>query len=114
MFQTLKTNWRDIVLFLLIGIGFAILADFLVYWASRTGNSLGVASLLNYLQGFSRFVGANLAAALLGVIVWPTLNRFGNQKFSHAWQTLPPGDQLKVYVSVLLLQGIMAAICFAA
>jgi hypothetical protein len=112
MLQTLKTNWRDILAFLVIGVGFAVLADLVIYWATKSGNTLGLASLINYLQGFSRYVAAHLAAAMLGVVLWPTINRFGNDSFSAGWKALDIETKTKIYIGFFWVEGLIAAICF--
>lgn len=116
MFNTLKTNWRDIVLFLVIGLGFAFFADWVIYLATREGATIGLASMVNYLRGFSLFVGVNLAAALLGVTTWPTINKKFNQdgQFQRGWEALGDKGQVLVYIGLFQVQAIVAAICFSA
>lgn len=116
MWKTIKTNWRDIALFIAIGLGFAFVADWAIYLATREGATIGLASVVNYMKGFSLFVGTNLAAALLGVTTWPTINKYFNQdgQFQKGWDSLGDKGKTIVYISLIQAQALVAAICFAA
>jgi ABC-type siderophore export system fused ATPase/permease subunit len=110
----MATNWRNIVLFLVVGLGLSFASDFVVNWATREGDITGLATVTNYLQGFSRYVGATCAVALLGIVAWPTVNKFANNSFQHAWDVLSDEKRLFVYIGIMLVETIAAAICFAA
>jgi ABC-type phosphate transport system permease subunit len=115
MMNTLKTNWRDIVLFLVVGLGFAFLTDWLIAVSTSSGLSTSIASALNFLSGFSKFVGATLAATFLGLISWPTFNKFANDDFSFqkGWDALGDKGKFITVVAVLMGYAVVAAICFA-
>ncbi len=112
-FRTIATNWRTIVMFVIFGLGLAFLSDFVVNWSTRKGDVTGLATVSNYLQGFSRYVGANAAAALLGIVAWPTINKFGNSRFQEGWDSLGLQGQTIVYIALMATEGICAAICFS-
>jgi hypothetical protein len=116
MMSTLKTNWRDIVLFLVVGLGFSFLVDWLIAASTAAGLSTSIASALNFLSGFSKFVGATAAATFLGLLTWPTFNKFANDDFSfqRGWEALGDKGKLITLVSVLLGYTLVAAICFSA
>ncbi len=114
MIKTIITNWRDIVAFLLIGIGLVILSGVIDYVSGWLGFKLILPAISNYLQGFSRFVGANLAASVIGVALWPTINRFGNHSFKDGWEAIPLQGQCLVYIGLFVAESIVAAICFSA
>jgi hypothetical protein len=113
--KTLLTNWKDILAFLAVAAIFNILAD-VVTRLSVTGNDVvGLANLVGMLKGFSNFVGANLCAWMIGIaIAWPTLNRFSNDGFAAAWNSLTIEKQLYLFTVVATLELIAAAICFSA
>jgi hypothetical protein len=116
MWSTIKTNWRDIALFIGIGLVFAFVADWIIYMATLRDATIGLASVINYMKGFSLFVGANLAAALIGVTTWPTINSKFNQdgQFRKGWESLGDKGQVLVYIGLIQAQALVAAICFAA
>ena len=112
MLTTLRTNWRDIAFFLLIGLGLVVLSGLIDYVSGWLGFRLILPALSNYLQGFSRFVGANIAASLLGIALWPTVNRFANERFADAWRALTIQQHLGIYLGLFAVETIAAAICF--
>jgi hypothetical protein len=114
MCSTLKTNWRDIVVFLLIGLGLVIVSGLIDYVSGWLGFRLILPAISNYLQGFSRFVGANIAASVIGIALWPTVNKFANEGFADAWRTLTAQQHLGIYIGLFAVEAIAAAICFSA
>ncbi len=114
MLKTIITNWRDIALFLVIGLGLVILSGLIDYVSARLGFQLILPAISNYLQGFSRFVGAGLAASLLGLVAWPTINRFGNHSFQAGWDAIPLWGKTITYIALAAACLIAAAICFSA
>jgi len=116
--KTLATNWRDLLAFVLIGIGLAVIGGVIDYAAGRYADS-GLARLIlpplaNYLQGFSRFMGASITATFLWMMLWPTVNRYGNHSFADGWNALSPAARFFTYVGLIGVALIAAAICFAA
>jgi hypothetical protein len=115
---TLRSNWRDLIAFIIIGIGLACAGGAIDYAAGRYAD-VGIARLIlpplaNYLQGFSRFVGASFSATFLWMLLWPTVSRFGNDSFSDAWKSLSIQQHLLVYFALISVALIAAAICFSA
>lgn len=114
VFNTLKTNWRDLTSAILMVIGFSFLADLIVRWSSSDETSTWLVSVVSLLQGFAKFSAANLCLWFLGMAVaWPRLNGFGNEFFAEAWTTLTPKEKLYTFCFVACMQGIMAALCFS-
>jgi hypothetical protein len=113
MLKTLRTNWRDIVLFLVVGLGLALAAAFVDYLSTRFGLGSWAAVIANYFKGFSMFVGANFAAIFFGLCAWPTINNFGNTEFHVGWGEFNRKEKTIVYMAVLFAEGLVAAICFA-
>lgn len=117
--KTIKTNWRDLATFFLVGIGLAMMGGVSDYLAGRFADN-GFARLVlpflgNYLQGFSRFAGAALSATFLWMwIFWPTVNRFGNGNFADTWAKQSDQFHLIVYIALIGTALIAAAICFSA
>lgn len=113
--KTILTNWKDILAFLAIAVLFAVLADVVTKLSVSGADVPGLANLVGTLRGFSNFVGANLAAWLIGIaIAWPTLNRYGNEHFSKGWEALNEEKKFLVFVFVAVFELIAAAICFSA
>ena len=116
MWNTLKTNWRDLLAFLGIGIAFSVLADLVINLTVRFGGTLpGLAHFTNLLQGFATFVGANLCAWLIGVgVAWPTINRWSHDQasFNDAWEKMIPPERLWVFVVIAIGELVAAALCF--
>lgn len=120
MFQLLRSNFRDILAFLVISIICCVLLDLLTDWSvsqDLAGRSIpGLALFISLLLGFSRFAAANLCAWLLGVAVgWPTINRWGSNQdtFLHAWNSLHTGQRLNLFIAVAGIELLAAAIIFA-
>lgn len=113
MFHTLKTNWRDLVLFFVVGLGLALAAAFVDYGAARFGLGSWAPVIANYFKGFALFVAANFAAIFLGLLAWPTINRFGNESFQLGWEQFSLKEKTLIYMGVLFAEGLVAAICFA-
>lgn len=115
--KSLQTNWRDLLFFLLIGLGLAIVGGLIDYVAALFGTGKFVTLVLptvsNYLQGFSRFVGASLTATFVWMLLWPTVNRFGNDSFNLGWTAMGLRGQFITYVSLIGVALIAAAICFS-
>ncbi len=114
MLKTFITNWRDITAFLLIGLGLVVVSGFIDYVSAWLGFQLVLPAVSNYLQGFSRFVGANLAASVIGMALWPTVNRFANESFADAWRSLTQAQHIAAYLGLFAVETIAAAICFSA
>lgn len=115
--KTLQTNLRDIIAFILIGLGIAILGGLVDYVSALFGSSKFVAlvfpTVSNYLQGFSKFIGASITATLLWMLLWPTVNEFGNHTFQEGWKSLTLPQQFATYVSLIIAALLAAAICFS-
>ncbi|MBK1883652.1 hypothetical protein JIN85_14620 [Luteolibacter pohnpeiensis] len=112
--KTLLTNWREIAFFVIFGICLAAISGTIDYVAKLFGLGIWAPTLATYCMGFARFTGANFCAVFLGLICWPTLNRFGNQSFSDGWASFSVKEQTIVYMTVLLIEGIIAGLCFSA
>ena len=112
MIQTLKTNWRDLVAFLALGLGLVALAGGIDFLAGLLGGNVFLPYLSNYLQGIARFVGATFAVSFLGIAAWPTINRYANHSFSEGWEAMPPWGKFVVYVALFAALHISASISF--
>lgn len=115
--KTLRTNWRDLVAFLVLGLGLSSMGGLTDYYAARFGDNelvrLVTPSISNYLQGFAKFIGACIAASTLWMILWPTVSKFGNHAFEIAWRSLTSAQQFFTYLGLIGVALIAAAICFS-
>lgn len=115
---TIKANLRDLVAFVLIGLGFACiggLLDYVAAWGADKGFlALVIPTISNYIQGFSRFIGASLTATFVWMLLWPLVSSTANIKFDETFKSLPATHQLAVYLTLILGALIAAAICFSA
>jgi hypothetical protein len=115
--STIKANWRDILAFVLIGLGFACaggILDYFAAWGSEKGFlALVIPTISNYIQGFSRFIGASITASLLWMLLWPLVSSNANKNFDTLFAALPGNHQLFVYIALILGGLISAAICFS-
>lgn len=115
--HTLATNWRDLLAFAVIGLGLASSSGVLDYVSTYYGNntflSLVLPSVSNYLQGFSKFVGAGVCASILWMATWPTVSKFGNHFFEDGWGSLTIQQQFFTYVGLIATALIAGSICFA-
>jgi hypothetical protein len=116
-FGTIRANWRDLLAFVLVGLGFACVGgvlDYLAAWGKDGGFlALVIPTISNYIQGFSRFIGASITATLLWMLLWPRVSSTANKSFDTAFDALPANHQLAVYLALILGGLIAAAICFA-
>lgn len=113
MFKTLRTNWREIALFIL-GLLLALGGAMVDYVATRYGLGTWAATLANRLQGFSILAFANFAAVFFGLTLWPKLNHFANHDFTQWWDGQGLRRQGEIFIIVFIAQGLMAAVCFHA
>lgn len=116
--KSLKTNWRDILAFLLLGVGLAAVGGTVDYVNARYGalnewSALMLPSLSNYFQGFSKFVGAVVTASIFYMFTWPAINKFSNAGFATAWRNLDSEKKLYVYVALMAVALLAASICFS-
>ncbi len=116
--STIKVNARDILAFVLVGLGIACLGGILDYFAAKTLDggffALVLPTVSNYLQGFSRFIGASLTATLLWMLLWPKVSSTLNGSFDEIFEAMPAVHKLILYVALILGGLISAAICFSA
>lgn len=114
---TIKANWRDLVAFLLVGLGFASVGgvlDYISNWGDDGGFlALVLPTISNYIQGFSKFVGASLTATLLWMLFWPKVSSTENESFDSQFEGLNPAQKVAVYLSLIIGALIAAAICFS-
>lgn len=115
--KSLKTNWRDLLAFTVIGLGLASLGGVLdyvsAYFSDNTFVHLVLPTLSNYLQGFSKFIGASLTSTLLFMLLWPTLNTFGNDSFKLGWESLTVSQKFFTYLGMIAVALLAASICFS-
>lgn len=116
--STIKSNWRDLIAFVIFGIGLAIIGGVIDFAAGRYADNtvarLILPPLANYLQGFSRFLGASFSATFVWMLLWPTISQFGNEKFTDGWAALTTVQRFVVYLALIATALIAAAICFSA
>jgi len=117
LLKTIKSNWRDFIAFALIGLGLAMLSGAIDYFSARFGDNtfirLVLPTLSNYLQGFSRFIGASLTATCLWMLLWPTISQFGAGRFTEGFDSLGVKGQFICYITLIGVALIAAAICFS-
>ncbi len=115
--KTLKSNWRDLVAFVLIGLGFACVGGILDYvsnWGKDGGFlALVLPTLSNYIQGFSKFIGASLTATFVWMLLWPKVSNSANTTFNDTFETLSAEKRLVIYLALVAVALIAAAICFS-
>lgn len=115
--STIKSNWRDLVAFVLIGLGFACLGgvlDYLTTWVGKEGFfALVLPTISNYIQGFSKFIGASLSATFMWMLLWPKVSTSANTSFNDTFVNLPAEKRLVIYLSLVGVALIAAAICFS-
>jgi hypothetical protein len=116
--KTILANWRDLLVFVLFGLGLAILGGVVDYAASATAEStfarLTLPTLANYLKGFSNFTGASICATLVWMWLWPTVSHWSNDRFAAGWDALSDAQRFFTYVALIAVALIAAAICFSA
>ena len=109
--KAIKINWREWVL-----LAFALLLTFARAFTDWLGGYYGVTEQLsvasNFLAGVSKFGGAH-AVAIVGMMLWPSLNRFLNEGFNPTWKVLDDKQKLDRVILVLLAEGLYGTICFA-
>jgi hypothetical protein len=109
---TWVTNWREMAALAILGGGTLLLNANLDYLGGWFGDPSKFAYLSNFLLGFAKWSGANFCG-VLAVILWPSFNKFGNEKFGFVWRNLPNSQQMFLYVGFILAQVIAAALCFS-
>lgn len=118
VWHTLKTNCRDVFFFIILGLGLAVAGGVIDYVARLFGDSrfmsLVLPTVSNYLQGFSRFMGASICATFIWMLLWHTVNHYGNQKFAESWGNLSEEKKFFTYVGLICVALIGACICFSA
>ena len=117
IWHTILTNGRDLILFAVIGVGLSMVGGLIDYVSNLFDNSrffaLVLPTLSNYLQGFSKFIGASLCATLVFMVLWPTLAHFGNHSFQDGWDTLSVKERFFTYVGTIMVALLAAALCFS-
>ena len=117
IWHTIQTNYRDLVLFALGGLGLTIVGGLIDYVAQFFGDSTFVRlvfpAVSNYFQGFARFIGAGLCSTLLFMVLWRTIGHFGNHSFQDGWVELSVKEKFYVYVGTAMCALIAAANCFS-
>ena len=115
--KTLQSNWRDLLAFVLLGLGLAMLGGVMDYFSARFGENsfvrLVLPTLSNYLQGFSRFIGASITATFVWMLLWPTVNKFGNDDFAFGFECMGVRGKFITYISLVGIALLAAAICFS-
>lgn len=115
--DSIKNNARDLLAFFIVGLGISALGAVLDWVGTYNGDnkfiSLTVPALAVYLQGFSRFIGASLTATLFWMLLWPTVDRFGNHSFSEAWESLSLQQKFLTYVGLVSVALLAASNCFS-
>ena len=115
--KTFSTNWRDVLHFIFFGLFLAAASGLVDYVSTRyvddTFFHLILPPLVNFLKGISRFYGAVFCATFLWMLLWPTVNHFGNHRFRNAWDGLTAAQQFLTYVGLIAVALLTAAICFA-
>jgi hypothetical protein len=117
LLSTLKTNWRDLLAFIIIGLGLACLGGLIDYVSARVLEGgfwhLVLPTISNYLQGFSKFIGASVSATLLWMLLWPTVSSDANENFNEIFKQQSLAERMNIYLMLVLGALIAAAICFS-
>lgn len=113
LLQTIKTNLRDILVGVTIVLAVSFAADVANKLAVTNNGVMWLANVVAVMNGLATFAAANLGMWFMLAVAWPTINRFSNEKFYAAWQTLTLQQQFSAFIAVAAVEGIMAAICFS-
>lgn len=111
--KTLKTNWRDILVGLLLTLILSFVADAIERVATTSDGAVWLSNVVISLRGMAAFAGANLAGFIMLSVAWPTLNKYSNDSFTTGWNSLTPQQRFFVFIFVAAAYLIAAALCFA-
>jgi len=117
LWHTIQTNYRDLGLFVLGGLGLTIIGGLIDYVSQFFGDSTFVRlvfpALSNYFQGFAKFLGSGICATVVFMFLWRTIGHFGNHSFQEGWDDLSRKEKFYVYVGTAMCALIAASNCFA-
>ena len=115
--KTLKANWRDLLAFIIVGLGLAAIGGVLDYFSNRVLAGgfwhLLLPSIANYVQGFSKFIGASITATVFWMFLWPHVSADANANFNETFKAMTPENRLTVYLCLMLGALLAASHCFA-
>lgn len=115
--STLKANWRDLLAFFVVGLGLACIGGVLDYFSNRVlaGGfwQLVLPTVSNYLQGFSKFIGASVTATVFWMLLWPHVSTDANASFNTTFRAMDPEKRMVVYLVLILGALIAASNCFS-
>lgn len=111
MIATFKANWREFVLFA-VALALVFLRAFSDYVGGLLDMTQQLATLSNFLAGITYFAGAH-AVAVIGMMLWANVNRFGNGNFTRVWESLTEKERLDRYMAVFAAEILCASICFS-
>ena len=110
---TLKTNWRDLTIGIVIILICSFIGDGIERWTLLESGQTWANNTVVAFRGLAAFGAANLAAFFVMSFAWPLVNKFSNESFEDAWNHLPQWGRFTTLVSISIAYLLAASICFA-
>jgi hypothetical protein len=115
LINTLKNNWRDIVVGIAVTVIAAVAADVVNNLSIKQDGLIWLANVAAVLTGAAKFFAANMVAFLCFSVAWPTVNKFSNDSFTDVWRTeFSLKEKLITAIAVASAYVIAASIALAA
>ena len=111
LLNTLKTNWRDLLVGIAITLLAALFADIITGVAAQQNGMVWLATVAEVLKGSARFFAANMIGFLGLAVAWPTINKFSNESFGAGWNQFSTRDKLVTLIAVSCVYVLAAALC---
>lgn len=115
--KTLKANWRDLLAFFVVGLGLACIGGTLDYFSNRVLAGgfwhLFLPTVSNYLQGFSKFIGASVTATIFWMFLWPHVSSDANTSFNDTFKLMSAEKRLVVYLALIIGALLASSNCFS-
>lgn len=113
--NTLKNNWRDIVVGIAVTVVAAVAADIVTNLSIKQNGLIWLANVAIVLQGAAKFFAANMIAFLCFAVAWPTINKFSNDNFLAVWtDEFSVKEKLITVLAVASIYVVSASICITA
>ena len=115
LLNTLKNNWRDIVVGLAVTVLAAVAADVVTNLSIKQNGLIWLANVAVVLQGAAKFFAANMIAFLCFAVAWPTVNKFSNDNFLAVWtEEFSAKEKLIAVLAVASIYVLAASTCISA
>ena len=115
LINTLKNNWRDIVVGIAVTVCAAVTSDVVNNLSIKQDGLIWLANVADVLTGAAKFFAANMVAFLCFAVAWPTVNRFSNDSFAAVWHAeFSLKEKLITAIAVASAYVIAASIALAA